>query len=167
MNKSMILHIKSLVLMAVLALPVGVMLSSCSSDNDPFFTANEDDYPVILNPDLVTNEEWKNGEPPVLTTINRKENFVYEAIVTPAHYTTITWFIDDVQVIRPILRNVNYPFFLVGNQMDQFFLVTVMSLIKPDHKTLIVTVVRKQSRFEHFQNSISIPIRIHVSIKFY
>ena len=63
MNKSMILHIKSLVLMAVLALPVGVMLSSCSSDNDPFFTANEDDYPVILNSDLVTNEEWKMGEP--------------------------------------------------------------------------------------------------------
>jgi len=98
MNKSIIQHIKSLVLMAVLALPVGTMLSSCSSDNDPFFTANEDDYPVILNPDLVTNEEWKNGEPPVLTTINRKENFVYEAIVTPAHYTTVTWFIDDVQV---------------------------------------------------------------------
>jgi len=98
MNISMIQHIKSLVFMAALALPVGVMLSSCSSDNDPFFTANEDDYPVILNSDLETNEEWKNGEPPVLTTITRKENFVYEAIVTPAHYTTVTWFIDDVQV---------------------------------------------------------------------
>jgi hypothetical protein len=98
MKKSMIQHIKSLVLMAVLALPVGVMFSSCSSDNDPFFTANEDDYPIILNSDLETNTEWVNGEPPVLATITSKENFVYEAIVTPAHYTTVTWFIDGVQV---------------------------------------------------------------------
>ena len=94
----MINYIKSLALMALLALPLGAMLSSCSSDNDPFFTAGEDDYPVILNSDLQTSEEWKNGEPPVLKTITRKEHFIYEAIVTPAHYTTVTWFIDGQQV---------------------------------------------------------------------
>ena len=77
MKYSMINYIKSLALMALLALPLGAMLSSCSSDNDPFFTAGEDDYPVILNSDLQTSEEWKNGEPPVLKTITRKEHFIF------------------------------------------------------------------------------------------
>ena len=69
--------------------------TACSSDEDPFFTANENDAPRILNTDI---PEGKNGEPATLMNIERTTNFTYEAIVTPANYTTVTWFIDDEQV---------------------------------------------------------------------
>ena len=79
----------------LLALPiVGAMLTSCS-DDDPFFSASEDDFPVILNTDL--QNAWE-GVPPVLKTIPRNENFVYEVTVTPSAYTTVTWVIDDLEV---------------------------------------------------------------------
>lgn len=69
--------------------------TACSSDEDPFFTASEDDIPRILNTDI---PEGKNGEPASLPSIERTTNFTLDLIVTPVHYTTVTWFIDDVQV---------------------------------------------------------------------
>jgi len=70
-------------------------LTACSSDEDPFFTAGEDDTPRILNTDI---PEGKGGEPGVIMTIERTQNFRFEVMVTPVHYTTVTWFIDDEQV---------------------------------------------------------------------
>ena len=70
-------------------------LTACSSDEDPFFTAGEDDTPRILNTDI---PEGKGGEPGVIMTIERTQNFHFEVMVTPVHYTTVTWFIDDEQV---------------------------------------------------------------------
>ena len=46
--------------------------TSCSSDEDPFFTANEDDAPRIINTDL---PEGKGGEPAELPSIERTANF--------------------------------------------------------------------------------------------
>lgn len=69
--------------------------TACSSDEDPFFTATENDAPRILNTDI---PEGTNGEPGVIKTITRTENFTFEVMVTPVHYTTVTWFIDDEQV---------------------------------------------------------------------
>ena len=69
--------------------------TSCSSDEDPYFTASEDDAPRILNTDI---PEGQGGEPGVIATIERTQNFEFELIVTPVHYTTVTWFIDDEQV---------------------------------------------------------------------
>ena len=74
---------------------MSVAITSCSSDKDPFFSANEDDMPRIINTDL---PEGKGGEPAALPSIERTTNFTCEVIVTPAHYTTVTWFIDDEQV---------------------------------------------------------------------
>lgn len=94
MKKIMINYMKSLAFI-LLALPVvGAMLTSCS-DEDPFFSASEDDFPVIMNTDL--QNAWE-GVPPVLKTIPRNENFVYEVTVTPSAYTTVTWIIDDLEV---------------------------------------------------------------------
>lgn len=70
-------------------------LTSCSSDEDPYFTASEDDMPRIINTDM---PEGKGGEPATLPGIERTTNFTSEVIVTPAHYTTVTWYIDDEQV---------------------------------------------------------------------
>ncbi len=70
-------------------------MTSCSSDKDPYFTANEDDMPRIISTDL---PEGKGGEPAALPSIERTSNFTCEVIVTPAHYTTVSWFIDDEKV---------------------------------------------------------------------
>ena len=69
--------------------------TACTSDEDPFFTAGEDDYPRILNTDI---PEGKGGEPGVLMTIERTQNFQFDVMVTPVKYTTVTWLIDDEQV---------------------------------------------------------------------
>ena len=66
--------------------------TACTSDDDPFFSAGEDDMPRILNTDI---PEGKGGEPGVLKNIDRTQNFTYEVIVTPVKYTTVQWFIDD------------------------------------------------------------------------
>ena len=77
--------------------------TACSSDEDPFFTAGENDAPRILNTDI---PEGKNGEPAVLTTIDRTQNFTFEAIVTPVNYTTVTWLIDDEKVAEGLTIDV-------------------------------------------------------------
>ena len=77
--------------------------TACSSDEDPFFTAGENDAPRILNTDI---PEGKNGEPAVLTTIDRTQNFTFEAIVTPVDYTTVTWLIDDEKVAEGLTIDV-------------------------------------------------------------
>ena len=69
--------------------------TACSSDDDPFFSAGEGDMPRILNTDI---PEGKGGEPGVLKNIDRTQNFTYEVIVTPVHYTTVQWFIDGEKV---------------------------------------------------------------------
>lgn len=80
---------------AALVCCIAAAFTSCSSDEDPFFSASEDDMPRIINTDL---PEGKGGQPASLPGIERTSNFTCEVIVTPAHYTTVTWFIDDVQV---------------------------------------------------------------------
>ena len=65
--------------------------AACSSDDDPFFSANEDDAPRILNTDI---PEGSGGNPQVLTSIERTQNFKFEVIVTPVNYTTVTWVLD-------------------------------------------------------------------------
>ena len=76
-------------------LSFSMMLTSCSDSDDPFFTAGENDTPRILNTDI---PEGSVGEPGVIKNIVRTENFTFEVMVTPVHYTTVTWFIDDEQV---------------------------------------------------------------------
>ena len=78
-------------------------LMGCSSEEDPFFTASEDDMPRILNTDI---PEGTNGQPASLPSIERTANFALEVIVTPVHYTTVTWFIDNVQVAEGTSVNV-------------------------------------------------------------
>lgn len=69
-------------------------LSSCSSDDEPYFTVSEDDDPRILNTDLADSK------------IDRKTNYKLEIKVTPVHYTTVTWLLDGNQIAE-------------GNTIDQ------------------------------------------------
>ena len=80
-----------------------ICFAACSSDDDPFFTADENDYPRILNTDI---PEGTEGNPGVIATIERTQNFTFEVMVTPVNYTTVTWFIDGVQVAEGLTIDV-------------------------------------------------------------
>lgn len=99
-------------------------LSSCSSDDEPYFTASEDDNPRILNTDLADSQ------------IDRKTNYKLEIKVTPAHYTTVTWLLDGKQIAE-------------GNTIDQTLplgdhelkIVATTTKGKTTSRTLKVTVI--------------------------
>lgn len=98
-------------------------LSSCSSDDDPYFTVSEDDAPRILNTDLADSQ------------IDRKTNYKMEIKVTPAHYTTVTWLLDGTKIAE-------------GNTIDQTLplgdhelkIVATTTKNKTTSRTLKVTV---------------------------
>lgn len=79
------------------------VFTSCSSDKDPYFTANENDAPRILNTDI---PEGEGGLPGVIATIDRNQNFEFELIVTPVQHTSVVWLIDDEQVAEGLKINV-------------------------------------------------------------
>lgn len=107
-----------------LALAGTATLSSCSSDDDPYFTVSEDDDPRILNTDLVADPK-----------IDRKTNYKLEIKVTPVHYTTVTWLLDGKQIAE-------------GNTIDQTLplgihelkIVATTTKGKSTSRTLKVTV---------------------------
>jgi hypothetical protein len=99
-------------------------LSSCSSDDEPYFTVSEDDNPRILNTDLADSK------------IDRKTNYKLEIKVTPVHYTTVTWLLDGKQIAE-------------GNTIDQTLplgdhelkIVATTTKGKTTSRTLKVTVI--------------------------
>lgn len=129
MNKTMkqykgkVLKAMMMLLAVGFALAGTSTLSSCSSDDDPYFTVSEDDNPRILNTDLADSK------------IDRKTNYKLEIKVTPVHYTTVTWLLDGKQIAE-------------GNTIDQTLPVGIHELKivatttkgKSTSRTLKVTV---------------------------
>lgn len=130
MNKTMkqykgkVLKAMMMLLAVGFALAGTSTLSSCSSDDEPYFTVSEDDNPRILNTDLADSK------------INRKTNYKLEIKVTPAHYTTVTWLLDGKQIAE-------------GNTIDQTLplgdhelkIVATTTKGKTTSRTLKVTVI--------------------------
>lgn len=130
MNKTMkqykgkVLKAMMMLLAVGFALAGTSTLSSCSSDDEPYFTASEDDNPRILNTDLADSK------------IDRKTNYKLEIKVTPAHYTTVTWLLDGKQIAE-------------GNTIDQTLplgdhelkIVATTTKNKTTSRTLKVTVI--------------------------
>lgn len=129
MNKTMkqykgkVLKAMMMLLAVGFALAGTSTLSSCSSDDEPYFTVSEDDNPRILNTDLADSK------------IDRKTNYKLEIKVTPAHYTTVTWLLDGNQIAE-------------GNTIDQALpvgehelkIVATTTKGKSTSRTLKVTV---------------------------
>lgn len=90
-----ITHIALRALALLLTISAATAFTACSSDDDPFFTAEETDAPRILNTNI---PEWKDGQPQVLITQSRTTNFKFNIIATPRHYTTISWYLDGVLI---------------------------------------------------------------------
>ena len=80
------------ILLIMLAISFGLI--ACTEET-PFSTATENDDPRILDPLF---PDRVNGELPVVSNISRDANFSMTLTVTPADYTTVTWFIDGEEI---------------------------------------------------------------------
>ena len=105
------------------ALAGSATLSSCSSDDDPFFTVSEDDNPRILNTDLADQK------------LDRKTKLNLEIKVTPVHYTTVTWLLDGTQIAEGTTIDQTLP---IGNH--ELKIVATTTKGKSTSRTLKVTV---------------------------
>ena len=99
-------------------------LSSCSSDDDPFFTVSEDDSPRILNTDLADKK------------LDRKTKLNLEIKVTPVHYTTVTWLLDGKQIAEGTTFDQTLP---LGDH--ELKIVATTTKNKTTSRTLKVTVI--------------------------
>lgn len=129
MNKTMkqykgkVLKAMMMLLAVGFALAGTSTLSSCSSDDEPYFTVSEDDNPRILNTDLADSK------------IDRKTNYKLEIKVTPVHYTTVTWLLDGTQIAEGNTIDQTLP---VGNH--ELKIVATTTKNKTTSRTLKVTV---------------------------
>ena len=129
MNKTMkqykgkVLKAMMMLLAVGFALAGTSTLSSCSSDDEPYFTVSEDDNPRILNTDLADSK------------IDRKTNYKMEIKVTPVHYTTVTWLLDGTQIAEGTTIDQTLP---VGNH--ELKIVATTTKGKSTSRTLKVTV---------------------------
>lgn len=129
MNKTMkqykgkVLKAMMMLLAVGFALAGTSTLSSCSSDDEPYFTASEDDNPRILNTDLADSK------------IDRKTNYKLEIKVTPVHYTTVTWLLDGTKIAEGTTIDQLLP---IGNH--ELKIVATTTKGKTTSRTLKVTV---------------------------
>ncbi|MDY5369736.1 MAG: hypothetical protein SPG53_05060 [Prevotella sp.] len=121
--KGKVLKAMMMLLAVSFALAGTSTLSSCSSDDDPYFTVSEDDAPRILNTDLADSK------------IDRKTNLKIEIKVTPVHYTTVTWLLDGTQIYEGTTIDQTLP---VGNH--ELKIVATTTKGKTTSRTLNVTV---------------------------
>lgn len=129
MNKTMkqykgkVLKAMMMLLAVSFALTGTSTLSSCSSDDEPYFTVSEDDAPRILNTDLADSK------------IDRKTNYKLEIKVTPVHYTTVTWLLDGTKIAEGTTIDQPLP---LGNH--ELKIVATTTKGKTTSRTLNVTV---------------------------
>ena len=129
MNKTMkqykgkVLKAMMMLLAVGFALAGTSTLSSCSSDDEPYFTVSEDDNPRILNTDLADSK------------IDRKTNYKLEIKVTPVHYTTVTWLLDGTQIAEG--NTIDQPLPLGTHELK---IVATTTKGKSTSRTLKVTV---------------------------
>ena len=130
MNKTMkqykgkVLKAMMMLLAVSFALAGTSTLSSCSSDDDPFFTVSEDDNPRILNTNLADLK------------LDRKTRLNLEIKVTPVHYTTVTWLLDGTQIYEGTTIDQTLP---LGNH--ELKIVATTTKGKTTSRTLNVTVI--------------------------
>lgn len=119
------MKIKNIFSAALVCCGIATALTSCSNDEESFFTVSESDSPRILNTDF----------PDGGFSINRDVNLKFEVLVTPADFTTVKWYADGQEVF-------------VGNTIDKAFeagnytikIVAVTTQGKETSRTIPLTV---------------------------
>lgn len=97
---------KSWVFLPLILFTLLFTAASCS-DDDPISSAGPDDYPMIISP--VFPDRNADGSLPTISTFYRDSAFVYNVVVTPHDYTTVTWNIDGDQVAEGDTINITLP----------------------------------------------------------
>ena len=82
------------ILLALLV--TGFTFTACS-DEEPFETISESDFPMILDP--VFPDRGEDGSLPTIATLNRDQTYELTARVTPSKYTTVAWYVDGEEVM--------------------------------------------------------------------
>ena len=82
------MKIKNILTIGLVCCGFAAAFTSCSKDEEAFFTVSENDAPRILNTDF----------PDGGFSINRDANLYFEVLVTPADYTTVKWYADGQEV---------------------------------------------------------------------
>lgn len=100
-------------------------LTSCSSEDDPFYSVSEDDIPRILNNDDLTDK-----------TIPRDTPFQMEVKANPRIFSTVTWLLNGTPIATGHTINQLLP---VGNH-DMQILVTTHNG-KTTYRNIKVTVL--------------------------
>lgn len=116
--------------------------TSCSSDDEPFATASEDDFPQILLPWF---GDWENGEPSEYKNITREIEYVDSVTVTPARYTTVDWYIDGKKVNTGLRYNT---YFEAGNHILKIVATTTKGLSTSRTGKIIVRPVEGDPVFD-------------------
>lgn len=93
------MKIKNIISLCLVCCGFAAALTSCSKEEEAFFTVTENDSPRILNTDF----------PDGGFSINRNENLYFEILVTPTDMTTVKWVIDNDKVVH-IGDTINQPF---------------------------------------------------------
>ena len=92
------MKIKNIFSVGLVCCAFAALFTSCSKDEEAFYTVSENDSPRILNTDF----------PDGGFSINRDANLKFEVLVTPADYTTVKWYADGKEEY-------------VGNTIDKAF----------------------------------------------
>lgn len=92
------MKIKNIFSVGLVCCAFAALSTSCSKDEEAFYTVSENDSPRILNTDF----------PDGGFSINRDANLKFEVLVTPADYTTVKWYADGKEEY-------------VGNTIDKAF----------------------------------------------
>ena len=111
------MKIKNILTIGLVCCGFAAAFTSCSKDEESFFTVSENDAPRILNTDF----------PDGGFSINRDANLYFEVLVTPADYTTVKWYADGKEIH-------------VGDTIDKAFEAGEYSL-----KILAVTTMGKET----------------------
>ena len=82
------MKLKNIIFACLAVCGFAAVLTSCSKDEESFFTVSENDSPRILNTDF----------PDGGFNINRNENLHFEVLVTPTDMTTVKWLADGKEV---------------------------------------------------------------------
>lgn len=82
------MKIKNILTIGLVCCGFAAAFTSCSKDEESFFTVSENDAPRILNTDF----------PDGSFSINRDANLYFEVLVTPADYTTVKWYADGKEI---------------------------------------------------------------------
>ena len=91
------MKIKNILTIGLVCCGVAAALTSCSKDEDPYFSISDSDAPRILNTDF-SRENPDDENSPILFKINRDEHFTFELKVTPVDKSTISWLIEGKEM---------------------------------------------------------------------